>query len=150
MTAAIAHYEEIKSAAEKLHADQVDWTVFYREILSLRGVIRRHFPTKKAMEKFEQSETCREIQRMLADLRKRTNAKKPPMPQDQAVANESNNEETRVITVRIPKSMHEALQIEAYEHRTSMNKLCISKLLQHIENDHVPGAFGEEKTEANL
>ena len=46
--------------------------------------------------------------------------------------------------------MHEALQIEAYEHRTSMNKLCISKLLQHIENDHVPGAFGEEKTEADL
>ncbi len=147
MTTATAHYEEIKFAAEKLHADKVDWTVFYREILSLRGVIRRHFPTKRAMAKFEQSETYREIQRMLAELRKRTNAKKLPVPHE--AAHES-NEETRVITVRIPRSMHEALQIEAYEHRTSMNKLCISKLLQHIENDHVPGAFGEEKAEADL
>ncbi len=106
MTTATTHYDEIKFAAEKLHADQVDWTVFYREILSLRGMIRRHFPTKKAMGKFEQSEAYREIQRMLADLRKRTNAKKLPVPQD--TANES-NEETKVITVRIPKSMHEAL-----------------------------------------
>ena len=147
MTTATAHYDEIKFAAEKLHADQVDWTVFYREILSLRGMIRRHFPTKKAMAKFEQSEAYREIQRMLAELRKRTNAKKLLAPQDTAT---ESNEVTKVITVRIPKSMHEALQIEAYEHRTSMNKLCISKLLQHIENDHVPGAFGEEKMEADL
>ena len=82
MTTATANYEEIKFAAEKLHADKVEWTVFYREILSLRGVIRRHFPTKRAMAKFEQSETYREIQRMLADLRKRTNAKKHPVRKD--------------------------------------------------------------------
>ena len=148
MTAAIAQYDEIRSAAEKLHAEQVDWTVFYREILSLRGIIRRHFPTHKAMAKFEQSDTYREIQRMLAELRKRTNAKKQPVPQE--IVNTVNNEETRVITVRIPQSLHDALRIEAYEHRTSMNKLCISKLLQYIENDHVPGAFGEEKAEADL
>ena len=147
MTTASAHYEEIKFAAEKLHTDKVEWTVFYREILSLRGIIRRHFPTKKAMAKFEQSETYREIQRMLADLRKQSGSKKPPVPQD--IENES-NEETRVITVRIPQSLHDALRIEAYEHRTSMNKLCISKLLQYIETDHVPGAFGEEKAEADL
>ena len=48
------------------------------------------------------------------------------------------NEPTRVITVRLPKSMHEYLRTEAHDLRTSMNKLCISKLLQVIEEDMIP------------
>ena len=43
-----------------------------------------------------------------------------------------------MITVRLPKSLHEALRDEAHEHRTSMNKLCISKLLQFIDSEQVP------------
>ena len=43
-----------------------------------------------------------------------------------------------MITVRLPQSLHETLRIEAYQHCTSMNKLCISKLLQFIESDLVP------------
>ncbi|MGE3244133.1 MAG: hypothetical protein AB7I57_23920, partial [Pirellulales bacterium] len=43
-----------------------------------------------------------------------------------------------VITVRLPKSMHEYLRTEAHDLRTSMNKLCISKLLQVIEQDLIP------------
>ena len=39
--------------------------------------------------------------------------------------------------MRLPKSLHETLQEEAFEHRTSMNKLCISKLLQFIDSDKV-------------
>ena len=53
--------------------------------------------------------------------------------------------------------MHEALRIEAYEHHTSMNKLCISKLLQFIDTENVPTVFedkkpstDDEKTEAGL
>jgi predicted HicB family RNase H-like nuclease len=48
------------------------------------------------------------------------------------------DEPTRVITVRLPKCLHEALRAEAHEHRTSMNKLCISKLLQFIDEGMVP------------
>ena len=44
-------------------------------------------------------------------------------------------EPTRVITVRLPKSLHEALQAQAHLHQTSMNKLCISKLLQVIDDE---------------
>ena len=43
-----------------------------------------------------------------------------------------------MITVRLPKSMHEYLRTEAHDLRTSMNKLCISKLLQVIEQDLIP------------
>ena len=49
------------------------------------------------------------------------------------------DEPTQVITVRLPKSLHEALRVEADEHHTSMNKLCISKLLQFIDHERVPG-----------
>ena len=47
-------------------------------------------------------------------------------------------EPTKVITVRLPKSLHEALSVEAHEHHTSMNKLCISKLLQFIDRHMIP------------
>ena len=43
-----------------------------------------------------------------------------------------------MVTVRIPRSLHEALRVEAHEHRTSMNKLCISKLLQFIDDGWSP------------
>ena len=59
---------------------------------------------------------------MLARLRQKSNRGETQEP-------------TRVITVRLPQSLHEALQAEAHLHQTSMNKLCISKLLQVIEDE---------------
>jgi hypothetical protein len=52
-----------------------------------------------------------------------------------------------VITVRLPKSLHEALRHEAHNHKTSMNKLCISKLLQVIADDLVPSDLERRETE---
>ena len=46
-------------------------------------------------------------------------------------------EKTRMITVRLPESLHALLQQEADEMNTSMNKLCISKLLQIIDEQLV-------------
>ena len=51
---------------------------------------------------------------------------------------DAESEPTRVITVRLPKSMHESLRTEAHDLRTSMNKLCISKLLQVIGEEMIP------------
>jgi len=103
-----------------------DWVTFFREILGLAGVVRRTYRTAEQLAEFEQSEEYAEIQRMLTDLRERT------------VVPEDPNEPIRVITVRLPKSLHEALRAEAHDHRTSMNKLCISKLLQFIDNEMIP------------
>ena len=38
-----------------------------------------------------------------------------------------------MITVRIPKSLHDYLRAEAQDKGTSMNRLCIAKLLQVVE-----------------
>ena len=120
------HQAEVKHTAEQLYAQAPDWVTFYREIFGLRGVIRRIFPTREALTGFEQTKAYQEVLQMLTRLRKQG-----PLAMNR-------EEPTRVITVRLPKSLHEALRAEAHEHRTSMNKLCISKLLQFIDNERVP------------
>jgi len=126
MTSLIEKEENVKKAVEKLFADKPDWIAFYREVLGLSGLVRQSFATPEALAEFEQTDAYQEIQRMLTKLRRRGPAAAPP------------EEPTRVITVRIPKSLHEALSTEAHEHSTSINKLCISKLLQFIDHAKVP------------
>src|SRR6056297_2388470 len=48
-----------------------------------------------------------------------------------------------MITVRLPKSQHEAMKAEAAEHETSINKLCISKLLLPIKAEFIPKEKGK-------
>ncbi|MEN6407358.1 MAG: toxin-antitoxin system HicB family antitoxin [Thermoguttaceae bacterium] len=117
---------EVQRTAERLFAEKPDWITFYREVLGLHGIVRRLFPTREALLAFKQTDSYRDILQLLTKLR-----------QNGPMSGEG-EEPTRVITVRLPKSMHEALRVEAFEHRTSMNKLCISKLLEFIENEKVP------------
>jgi predicted HicB family RNase H-like nuclease len=117
----------VRQAAEQLLTQETDWVTFYREILGPQGVVRHTFPTRDTLAAFERSGTYQEVLQMLNRLREYG-----PMPLEDA-------EPTRVITVRLPRSIHEALRVEAHEHRTSMNKLCISKLLQFVDAENVPG-----------
>jgi predicted HicB family RNase H-like nuclease len=41
-------------------------------------------------------------------------------------------EPTRIVTVRMPKSLHDALKAEAHERSTSLNQLCIRKLISDL------------------
>jgi predicted HicB family RNase H-like nuclease len=119
--------QEIVDTACKLMESDADWVTFYRKVLGLHGIIRQNLPTRELLAEFEQTEAYADIQRMLTKLRQRM-----------ASPEIAKQEPTRVITVRLPKSLHEALRAEAHEHQTSMNKLCISKLLQFIDNALVP------------
>ena len=124
----VVSQQEVLDAARQLFEDSPDWVTFYREILGLHGVLRRNFPTREALADFEQSEASAEIHRMLRRLREL----------EQVASTDAPLEPTRVITVRLPESLHEALRAEAHEHQTSMNKLCISKLIQFIDSSIVP------------
>lgn len=123
--------QEVYRVAQQLYAMAPDWVTFYREILGVRGIVRYAFPKQEEMAEFERSDAYQEIQRMLTKLRQRGPVAANP------------DEPTKVITVRIPKSLHDALRSDAHQHRTSINKLCISKLLQFIDQDRVPKEFGE-------
>lgn len=117
---------EVYQVACERFRQNPDWVTFFREFLGVEGVVRKTFQHPKELDAFEQGGTYSEIQQMVAKLRVRSK-------------NQTESDEpTRVITVRLPKSLHESLRAEAHERRTSMNQLCISKLIQVIDNKLVP------------
>ena len=117
---------QVYRLADQLFQRKPDWVTFYREVMGIEGVIRRAFPNQADLLQFEQSREYSDIQQMVAKLRERSSE-----PAE-------NREPTRVITVRLPKSLHESLRTEAHERKTSMNKLCISKLLQMVDTGLIP------------
>lgn len=119
-------YQEVFQVARELFEQNPDWISFFREVLGIGGLVRQAFPDADAITAFEKSVEYEEIQHLLAKLRERT------------VPLSDGNEPTRVITVRLPKSLHESLRTEAHDRHTSMNKLCISKLLQVIGEEMIP------------
>jgi len=127
--------EDRHQTAQRVAADlferQPDWVTFFREVLGVDGLLRKLFPSAEEFADFEKTAHYLEIQSMLARLRDR-----PPIQPD-------GKEPTRVITVRLPKSLHESLRAEAHERKTSMNQLCISKLLMVIEEEEIAEADGQ-------
>jgi predicted HicB family RNase H-like nuclease len=126
LTQSTERYQQILNTARQLYEQEPDWVTFFREVLGVDGMIRTTFTSLDDLAAFERSPEFEQIQKWLVKLR------------EQRTSTDSESEPTRVITVRLPKSMHEYLRTEAHDLRTSMNKLCISKLLQVIEQDLVP------------
>ncbi len=119
--------------AEEAFAGTGSWVVFYREMLGVDGVVRKLFPTAETMRQFESSAEFAELQEMVAAMRSQDTSKG-----DSA-------EPERMITIRLPKSLHDSLRNEADELNLSINKLCISKLLQRIESRFIPIQQGRRR-----
>jgi predicted HicB family RNase H-like nuclease len=137
LTQSTEKYQQILQTAKRLYEQDPDWVTFFREVLGVDGMVRSSFSNLEELTAFEHSPEYEQIQKWLVKLREQRNA------------TDTESEPTRVITVRLPKSMHEYLRTEAHDLRTSMNKLCISKLLQVIEQDLIPaerGSTPERKT----
>ena len=111
----------VLEVAERLYAMNPEWVVFFREVLGVDGIVRRTFSEADALMRFECSPEYARIREMLDDLR--------TQQRDQAAGRETQ----RVITVRMPKSLHESLKSEAGKMRVSINTLCISKLLKMLD-----------------
>ena len=125
--------KEVLRIAEEAFAGTGSWVVFYREMLGVDGVVRKLFTTAEEMRAFEASAEFAELQEMVAAMRSQDSSKG-----DSA-------EPERMITIRLPKSLHDSLRIEADELNLSINKLCISKLLQKIEARFVPIQQGRRR-----
>jgi len=121
-------YDQIMNYARRLYAERPDWSHFFRDVLGIRGIVRRTLGSESEVSHFEQSEDYLDLLKMLTSLRMH----------ETGTVEAIEPEPTKVITVRLPKSVHERLRDEAFQRRTSMNKLCISKLVQYINDDLVP------------
>ena len=128
--------EQVRDAVQQRLDIETDWVVFYREVLGVGGMLDELFSTREERVRFEQTEEYAKIQQAVAKLREKSKQ-----------AKDICEEATRVITVRLPKSLHEVLRNEAHNHRTSMNQLCISKLLQFIDGDLVPSDVQPSRAE---
>ncbi len=123
-----ARCQKVLQVAKQLHSTRPDWVTFFRETLGVDGSARSVFGNQDEYLQFEQSREFDDIQNLVASLRTKKGA--------------GRNESTKVITVRLPESLHESLKAEANEHGTSMNKLCITKLLKALSE------LAEENEEA--
>ena len=123
--------QDVFRIADEIYRQRPSWVTFFREVLGVDGIVRQVYNSPEALSQFEQTPEYQRIQQMLAKLRE-NDADLPGGPR----------EPTRVITVRLPKSLHESLRAEAHDRHTSMNKLCISKLLQVVDDELVPAEVG--------
>lgn len=116
-----ARAREVYLFTERLVSQAPDWITVFREVFGPDGFARRYFPTIEEMEQFERTPEYRAVQQFISQVR------------EQGADGGEGRVSTRVITVRIPKTLHESLRAEAHKRQTSMNKLCIWKLVQALD-----------------
>jgi predicted HicB family RNase H-like nuclease len=125
----------VLQVAERLYGMDPEWVVFFREILGVDGMVRRTFSDPESLIRFECSPQYARIREMLDALRGRQ--------QDRPAEREAQ----RVVTVRMPRSLHETLKNEAGLLKVSVNTLCISKLMKLLDDRDM--AAGEPRSEAD-
>jgi hypothetical protein len=125
--------EEVRRLAIEAFPQCDNWVTFYREILGVEGIVRKLFPSLENQSVWEECAAFAEIHTMLSALRSHDTGKGDTV------------ETLRMITVRLPVSMHEALKKESEERELSINKLCITKLLHKMDSRFVPQEPGKRR-----
>lgn len=121
---------EALRAALEVFAQTGHWVAFYRSVLGPEGVASQLFPSLEEQLYFAGTREYDELQKMLTALRTSDCEKAESV------------ESLSMITIRIPRSMQTSLNEEARQHQTSVNKLCISKLLVPVNPQYVPTQRG--------
>lgn len=112
--------------ANDLFGNAPTWVCFYRELLGGNGLVHTLFDNNADFGSFLRTEQYHQIQMMLTALRSRDLPENDP------------NDPQRMITVRLPKSLHEAMCDEAGRLNISVNRLCISRMLQLLDPKMIP------------
>lgn len=108
---------QVLEVAEDLFQRTTSWEFFFREIFSVQGAIHRLFPSHEERERFRGTEQYARLDRMRSEISRREESRRQPR---------------QVITVRMPRSLHEALKAEAHQQQTSLNQLCLRKLEREL------------------
>jgi predicted HicB family RNase H-like nuclease len=117
---------QVVEVAAELFGVAPTWIAFFREIMGVDGVARTLFATNDSYREYEKSPEHMQILEMLTTLRSRDLPENDP------------SEAQRMITVRIPKCMHDWICDEANRLEVSVNKLCISRLVQLLDERMIP------------
>lgn len=121
-----ARCQQAFELANDLFANAPTWVCFYRELMGGNGLINELFSDWTDYGNFLRTEQYHQVQQMLTALRSRDLPENDP------------NDPQRMITVRLPKSLHEAMCEEAIRLNISVNRLCISRMLQLLDPKMIP------------
>lgn len=121
-----ARCQQAFDIANDLFGAAPTWVCFYREMLGGSGMIHEIFTDLGEFGRFLRTEQYHQVQLMLTALRSRDLPENDP------------NDPQRMITVRLPKSLHEAMCAEAGRLNISVNRLCISRMLQLLDPKMIP------------
>lgn len=102
--------------AKQLAKQRVSWTEANNALFGIDSQFGSSFATREAREAFHEGPEYAEIRRLLADL---------PLPHESAAASDGPSGK---FLLRLPRSLHAALQAEAEAEGVSLNQLALSKL----------------------
>lgn len=121
-----ARCQQAFDLANDLFGNAPTWVCFYRAFLGGSGMIHSILTDNDEFGRFLRTDQYHQIQLMLTALRSRDLPENDP------------NDPQRMITVRLPKSLHEAMCDEAGRLNISVNRLCISRMLQLLDPKMIP------------
>ncbi len=125
--------QTLLQVARDLHAMRPQWLEFFDRMLGVDGHIRRAFPEPEDLAAFECSPEYARIRELIDDLRSEQAASAPM------------RESRKVLTVRVPRSLHETLKAEAQQLGVSINQLCITKLIRILDEQELGDLRFEEE-----
>jgi hypothetical protein len=125
--------KSVVALAAELFGVAPTWTAFYREVLGESGIVRGVFPEMEERQAYEQTDAHSQVFEMLTTLRSRDLPENDP------------TEPQRMITIRLPMTLHNAICSEANELEVSVNKLCISRMLQQLDDRMIPACKNKRR-----
>ena len=114
--------QRVMEWARELFAENPNWVQFHAALWGPGGALEVVFPERSNRNSFLASAEGRELQGLLASLRRRQDRQASKTP-------------TVTVTVRLPKPTHEYLVHEASEQNLSLHRLCLAKLVQPLVDD---------------
>jgi hypothetical protein len=118
--------KQVVDCATELFGLAPSWVAFFRATMARGGVVSKLFVTPEERKEYWCSSEHHQVLEMLTALRSRD------LPECEA------GEPSRMITIRIPKCLHEFICDEANEMEMSVNKLCISRILMQVDPTLLP------------
>lgn len=122
--------DEVMRLAQEAFAKTSSWVVFYRELLGVEGVVATLYPTQEERQYFEMQPEFLELLEIVTSLRTQDTSKMDAY------------EPTRMLTVRMPRSLHADVIRQSEEQGLSLNSYAITKLLQPVEKRFTPEENG--------
>ena len=109
---------EILERAKRLAPRAKSWADFSNELYAPGGIVATTFPDEMQRQAFYDSDQCKEIDNILASLMRKLGV----------IHGASPAEKSGKFVVRIPKTVHQKLDIEARHEGVSLNQLAACKL----------------------